>query len=119
MNLDNAITAHAEWKMKLRGAIDRCESVDADSIAADNCCELGRWLHGDGRRACGASPVFKDVVAKHAVFHRAAGRVAREINARNYDVARKLLDAGAEYASASADVGAAIIGLRRELAKAA
>ncbi|RAK64438.1 CZB domain-containing protein [Phenylobacterium kunshanense] len=119
MNLDSAIAAHTEWKIKLRSAIERCEAVDAATIAADNCCELGRWLQGEGKRAHGASVMFSDLGTKHTAFHRAAGQVAREINARNYDAATQLLGAGTTYAAASSAVGVAISALKREIAKAA
>ena len=119
MNLDTAIQAHAQWKMKLRSAISRCEAVDAATISADNCCELGRWMHGEGRSALGRSLVFNDCVALHAAFHREAGRVATAINGRRYEEADAMLAAGSAYSEASSSVGAALIRLKREVAAAA
>lgn len=119
MNLDTAIQAHAQWKLKLRSAISRCEAVDAATISADNCCELGRWMHGEGRSTLGRSPVFNDCVALHAAFHREAGRVATAINGKRYDDAEAMLAAGSAYSEASSSVGAALIRLKREVAQAA
>lgn len=119
MNLDTAIQAHAQWKMKLRLAISRCEAVDAPTISADNCCELGRWMHGEGRSAFGRSPVFNECLTLHAAFHREAGRVATAINGRRYDDAEAMLAGGSAYNEASSAVGAALIRLKREVVQAA
>jgi methyl-accepting chemotaxis protein len=119
MNLDNAIQAHAQWKLTLRSAISRCETVDAAKISADNCCELGRWMHGEGRSILGQSPVFKECVTLHAAFHREAGRVAIAINGKRYDEANALLAGGSAYSEASSMIGAALIRLKREVSAAA
>ncbi len=47
MDLDQAVAKHAEWKVKFRKAISAKEQLDTASIAKDNCCELGKWLHGE------------------------------------------------------------------------
>ena len=120
MDLDSAVGKHAEWKVKLRGAIQRCETLDAAAVAADNCCDLGRWLHGDARRAVGAAagPALQDCIAKHAAFHREAGKVAQAINAGKMAEADAMLDAGSPYSAASTGVAGAISRLKRELAAA-
>ena len=118
MNLDTAVAAHAEWKIKLRTAIESGQTLDASSIAADNCCELGRWLHGDAKRLLGTRPEYQDSLACHAAFHREAGRVAQVINNRQADQARAMLEPGGAYAVASSAVGLALTRLKREMAKA-
>ena len=115
MNLDNAVKAHAEWKLKLRSAISKRERIDAISLARDNCCELGRWLHGEGRARFGSLARFDTCMRKHATFHTEAGRVARVINDGDYEAAEKMLEAGGAYARASGDAGAAIVQLKREV----
>lgn len=117
MDIDQALAAHAEWKIKLRAAIANGATVDARAIGADNCCDLGRWLHGEAKALLGARPAYQDCVARHAAFHREAGRVAVEINARRFDAASAMLDGGA-YAAASSAVGVAIGRLKREMAGA-
>lgn len=49
MDLNNAIAKHSEWKTKLRSAITRKETLDASTISKDNCCDLGKWLHGEAK----------------------------------------------------------------------
>ena len=118
MDLDSAVGKHAEWKVKLRGAIQRCETLDAAYVAADNCCELGMWLHGDAKRTMGANPALQDCVAKHAAFHGEAGKVAQAINAGKMEQADAMLNAGTPYSAASTAVAGAITRLKRELAAA-
>jgi methyl-accepting chemotaxis protein len=114
MDLDAAIGIHAQWKAKLRGAIENSETLDVDSISADNCCELGQWLSSDAKRLMGASPALEDCIAKHGVFHREAGSVAELINAKKLPEATAMIADGTRYANASVAVGAAIIRLMQE-----
>lgn len=115
MNLDEAIQKHAEWKMKFRLAITKKEAMDAQSICGDANCNLGKWLHGAGHVLYGNKPVFTELIAKHARFHRAAGKVAETINAGNYDLAMGMIDGGTEYTQASVAVGTAILALKKEI----
>lgn len=113
VDLDQAIAAHAEWKVKLRVAIQNRAAIDAGLVSADDRCVLGQWLHGEARAKFGGKPAYVDCVAKHAAFHAAAGAVARRINAGDYEAASDMLGPGSAYASASTEVGAAINRLKK------
>ncbi|MBL8324834.1 MAG: CZB domain-containing protein [Rubrivivax sp.] len=119
MNLDDAIKAHGEWKLKLRRAIQDRQQLDAASISRDNVCPFGQWLHGAAKTQYGRLRTYSACVEKHAAFHREAGRVAQTINAGEYAVAEKMLDGGTPYAAASSAIGGAILGLRKEVATTA
>ena len=114
MDLDHAIEKHAEWKMRLRAAIMRHETVDLATVAADDRCELGKWLHGEGRRLFGSLGGFLPCVARHAEFHAQAGKIAQAINAGRYAEAELMLNGNSPYANASSTVGAAILRLKKE-----
>jgi methyl-accepting chemotaxis protein len=114
MNLENAISAHAEWKAKLRTAILKEEQLDADAISLDDRCPLGQWLHGDGKAQYGRMACFGPCVTKHAEFHKSAGSVAKTINAHKYTEAQAMLAARTPFSEASNALGVAIILLRRE-----
>ncbi len=116
MNLDDAAKKHAEWKLKFRTAINTKATMDVATIQADNSCDLGKWLHGDGRTRFGAKPNFQRLLAKHAEFHRAAGKIATAITAGQYELAARMLENGTEYTQASTAVGVAIIALKNEIA---
>ncbi len=114
MDLNQATQAHAEWKVKLRVAINKREKLDVTTISADNCCQLGKWLHGEARGLFGTLATYQECVKRHAEFHRAAGEVAQTINRGEYDAAGKLLDGGTRYSAASSAVASAILGLKKE-----
>jgi len=114
MDLTEAIQAHSAWKMRLRSAITHHETLDEASICRDDCCKLGRWLHGEARAQFGTLHSHAECVKKHAAFHKEAGRVAGEINARHYTEAEALLANRGDYARASNDVIFAIGALKRE-----
>jgi methyl-accepting chemotaxis protein len=122
IDLGEAMRRHSEWKMKLRGAIARKEQLDVAVISRDDCCPLGRWLHG-GAAGTDAprhkNPQYKgalrDVIAKHKVFHVEAGKVAQMINAAKFTEAEAALGGGAAYTNASV----AVVGALHELKKVA
>jgi methyl-accepting chemotaxis protein len=119
MNLDDAIKAHAEWKLKLRSAIARKEKIDAATLGRDDCCPLGKWLHGEARSKFNALGSYKDCLSHHAGFHAAAGKVALLVNAQRYAEAEQQLGSGTAYATASGATAASIIRLKKDVALAA
>jgi methyl-accepting chemotaxis protein len=114
MDLSQAIQKHAEWKLKFRGAISGQESLDAITIAKDNCCELGKWLHGEGKIKYSKLASHGECVTKHAAFHLEAGKVAAAINSKKYAEAEAMLGGGTPYAAISSDVAVAISRLKKE-----
>ena len=114
MDLNQAIGKHAEWKMKFRSAITKQESMDAETISKDNCCELGKWLHGEARTTLGKFASHAECISRHAAFHVEAGKVARAINARKYAEAEAMIGSNTPYAAASSAVGVAIMHLKKE-----
>jgi methyl-accepting chemotaxis protein len=115
INLDNAIRAHADWRAKLRTAVQRKERMDAETIARDDCCELGKWLHGTGLSRYGSKPYFVSLVDAHREFHQEAGKVARTINQGAYADAEKQLASDTGFSRASNKVGRAVVQLTSEL----
>lgn len=114
MDLEKALTAHAEWKTKLRMAIQKKERLDEATIAGDRNCPFGQWLHGEARQNYARLPSHAACVGRHAEFHREAAAVAEAINAGKLAEAEALLANGSAYAAASNAVGMAIMALRRE-----
>lgn len=119
MDLDKALGAHADWKVKLRVALTDKQKLDADKISSDCHCELGLWLKGEGRAIHQASESFRACVEGHTNFHRAAGAIARAINNGDYAGAERQLEAGTPFSDASSTVAVAIRRLKREAATAA
>ncbi|MBU6259282.1 MAG: CZB domain-containing protein [Burkholderiales bacterium] len=116
MDLAQASSAHTEWKVKLRMAITKREQTDAATIGRDDCCALGKWLHGEAKSKYSKLKSYSTCLTQHAAFHREAGAVAAAINRQDYAKAEKMLDAGTPYATISASVITAILGLKKEAA---
>ena len=114
IDLNEAIQAHGEWKTKLGNACQFREHMDSATISRDDCCKLGKWLHGKARRDYRQLGGYSDCVKKHAAFHREAGKVAEFINSEQYAVAETMLKNGSRYASVSAEVCKAIVALKKE-----
>ena len=114
MNLDNAIPTHAQWKTKLRSAIAKHEPMDLVTLSRDDMCELGQWLHGEGKSHFGQLPAHADCVHKHLVFHREVTRVARSVSAKEYALAEQQMGAGSDYTKASSALSVAFLQLRKQ-----
>jgi len=117
MDLDLAFKVHVEWKVKFRMAIFQKEPLDAVCIGKDYCCELGKWLHGEGKTRFSLLETYAKCVARHKTFHDEAGKIARAINADRYAEATDMLKSSAPFAKASSAVGLAIMDFRKEAAK--
>lgn len=118
MDFKAAIEKHGAWKIKFRMAITERGTMDASSIAVDNVCDLGKWLHGSESASCRGLGTFPELIAAHRAFHQEAGKIAQAINGKRYAEAETMLN-GTSYGSASQRVGAAIMACQRELAKKA
>lgn len=114
MDLTQAVAKHVEWKTRLRAAISKKEQLDVATVSSDNCCELGKWLHGPAKGSFGTLTTYTDTVLKHASFHKEAGKVATAINAQKFQEAESMLSSGTAYAAASSAVGIAIANLKKE-----
>jgi hypothetical protein len=114
MDLNKAIEKHAEWKLKFRMAISKQEAMDVVTISKDDCCELGKWLHGDSKAKLGKFASHSDCMGKHAIFHVEAGKVAKTINAKKYAEAEAMLGVGTPYTVASSAVAVTIMRLKKE-----
>lgn len=114
MNLDNAVQTHALWKTKLRAAISKHEQLDLTTLSRDDCCELGQWLHGEGKSGYGKLASHGDCVQKHVMFHSEVTKVAKAVNAKQFDVAEGMLSAGTSYAEASSALSVSFLQLRKQ-----
>jgi methyl-accepting chemotaxis protein len=114
MDLDSAIGKHAEWKLKLRSAIAKKEHMDAATISKDNCCDLGKWLHGEAKTKYGQLSSHSECIKKHAAFHIEAGKVASAINSQKFAEAETMLGSGTPFSASSSAVGVAILSLKKE-----
>ncbi|MDI1276522.1 methyl-accepting chemotaxis protein [Methylobacter sp.] len=116
MDLDVALHKHAEWKVKFRTAISHNEKLDVVTISKDNCCDFGKWLHGNTKLHLGHLESFSECISKHAAFHVEAGKVAQAINDKRHQEANTMLDTDSDFIAASSAVGVAIMRLKKDVA---
>ena len=117
MDLNEAIQKHAQWKFKFTAALRSNEALDAATIAKDNYCEFGKWLHEDAKFVYQALPSYSSCVANHAAFHREAGKVAAAINAKKPTEAERMMGPGTPFTVTSKAVAVAIIELQQQMKK--
>jgi len=115
IDLDQALEKHSDWKIKLRSAISKREEMDVSIISRDDCCDLGKWLHGDVKSWLGQRESYRECMSKHVAFHVEAGKVATMINAKKFAEAETMLGSGSSFVSASSAVGVAIMRLKKDI----
>lgn len=116
IDLDQALHAHTDWKIRLRWALTERIPIDEAAVSATDRCELARCLAGEMSARFGRLGSYAECTHAHRRFHLEAGRIARLINAGEYAEAERLLDPGAAYSAASRDLVRAIVRLRQHTA---
>jgi len=113
MKIDDAILAHVEWKDRLSNYLRRADrSLLPREIAADNGCELGKWLYGEGRPFA-EHQEYADVIQQHIRFHTAATSVLRRANAGESVYDDIVLGSGSDFVMASVELINALMALRQ------
>lgn len=76
--IGKAITAHGQWKQKLRSAIDTGLSESTpEKVCKDNNCSFGKWLYDRIDEDEKRSPHYLEAVKLHAKFHVEAASVLK------------------------------------------
>ncbi|MCL7750381.1 methyl-accepting chemotaxis protein [Guyparkeria hydrothermalis] len=67
----SARAAHLAWKTRLRAYLaGDHDALDADNIASDHDCQLGRWYFGQGKRKYGDLPAMAAIEEPHRQLHQ-------------------------------------------------
>ncbi|WP_238364949.1 CZB domain-containing protein [Mesobacterium pallidum] len=112
--LDDAITSHDNWRMRLHSAaVARERSLPVATIARADQCRLGRWLCGCPAPEGGDDPLAQ-VRRRHNAFHQEAGRIAAMIEAGQFEAALRALS-GSEFSTHTRALRDAIEGARAEV----
>jgi hypothetical protein len=118
MDIDAAIQAHVNWKIKLTQFMNGSakEKIDANVAGKDDACALGQWLHGEGRTVLAGRSDYQDLVSAHAEFHRQVAALVRKCEAGQTAAAHKELDdASSAYRRASVKVIGLLMGVKSVL----
>ena len=118
MNFDDAIQAHAAWKIRLAVYLKKPDgTLKPAEIGTDNRCPLGQWLHSDAKKYS-PLPEYQTLMTEHARFHRSAAKIAEQANAGSAINAEEVLGGGSEFATASLSVVKAIKNLQGKVSQA-
>jgi Chemoreceptor zinc-binding domain len=116
MDFDHAIMCHTQWKSKLAAYIAKPDkSLDPATVAHDDRCDLGKWIHGEGRKFAN-SPEFAKLIADHKRFHLAASEVIRKADSGLSVKEELVLGAKSEYAIASNAVVTSLMKMKMKMA---
>ena len=117
MTWDDAVKAHAAWKLRLLAYIrDPSKKLDPAHVGADNRCPLGIWLHSEAKQKLAGVPEFETLIAEHARFHRAVGSAVEQVNAGKLVSQQTVLGWESEFAASSRNIVTTIMKLKREVA---
>jgi hypothetical protein len=115
VNIDEAISAHAKWKMKLASYISKPDqSLQASVVGANNLCDLGKWLHGDGMKYS-RLPEYSKLVADHTQFHQIAAEIIRKADSGHKVTDEIALGAKSKFASASSAIVLSLMAMRSKM----
>ncbi len=115
MDFEQAIAAHSAWKTRLSKYLQNPDrSLQPDDLAADNKCELGKWIYGEGKKFANLSE-YATVKSHHARFHKIAADIVRRANAGEKVSQEVVVGAKGEFGSASAAVVLALMAMRAKV----
>ncbi len=114
MDFDEAARAHSSWKRRLVAySVKRDGSLNIAEVQADDRCELGRWIHGEGLARHSMLPEFATLKEQHTRFHRAAAVVLQHIEAGTFESEEIALGASSPFSEASSACVSALMAMKR------
>ena len=112
MDRNEAIRAHAEWKMRLAVYLGKPDgSLKAWDVAKDDACPLGKWIVGEGRTRFAMEPAFQRLQVAHSEFHKNAGDVIRRADQGEAVSEEMALGADSDFARTSSEIVATLMTL--------
>jgi hypothetical protein len=109
------VLAHSRWKARLKAAIENKEQIDTRLAGQDDQCELGKWIHGEGKRHANLRE-SGDLKTKHAKFHASIPDVISRARSSPSDALGLLDPFSSGFGRASSDCINAIVSLEKALA---
>jgi len=93
LDIDAAIAAHKNWKLRLDNYLagQSSEDLRPEMICVDNACALGKWIYSGGQETMGKVPFFKMLITWHKRFHLEASSVVSLMQANRKPEAQALL----------------------------
>ena len=94
LDIMTAKAAHENWKVRLDAYLKgtSSEQFSAEVICFDDRCDLGQWIHGQGKARLGKFPGFTALLGHHKMFHYAASNVVALAKAGKAEQAQAMLE---------------------------
>jgi len=115
MDFDAAIGTHSKWKRTLRRSLAAGDAgLHPGDFRADDKCELGQWIYGEGARHS-ALAEFTNLKYAHARFHTVVGELVAKANAGEPVNADMEPCSNSEFSTASAAIVMALMAMKKRL----
>jgi len=115
MDLDEAVSAHSNWKRELRVYVAKGDrSLRPSDISVDHKCALGQWIYSEGA-SYQSLPEYTKLKYEHSRFHMIAAEVIRKANSGDAISAELEPCSNSEFSTSSSAVVIAIMALKKRL----
>lgn len=112
MNFDDAIRAHAEWKVRIQKYLKNPDgSINVEDLGKDNLCALGQWIYGEGENY-NTMEEYEDLREVHKHFHQTAAHILMRRNQGETIESELVLGAESDYAKYSTDIMKLLVKLK-------
>ena len=112
--ISKAISAHTEWKNRLRAAIENGSSdFKPEIVQQDNQCEFGYWL-AQVPPAEQSAETYQEMKALHASFHQEAAHVLSLALAGKKDEANQAMSISSKFNSISSELAMTLFSWREK-----
>ena len=91
-DINKARLVHLDWLLKIEKLLERCEAVPEFDLPGHQDCELGLWLHGEGRVRYRLYPDIRNLAIEHRRFHQAVEHMLQMIREGDRNKTRDLLN---------------------------
>jgi len=108
--LNRAVLAHTKWKDRIRELIEQGKPIDKTTASADDKCDLGKWMQGEGA-VLAHTEEFAALQTEHRRFHACVGALIGLVEKGKIEEAKQSMTGG-EFAQASRRTVDAIMHLK-------
>lgn len=115
MDAEEILSKHFAWKTRFIHALYSGEPIASADIEKDNYCDVGKWLHKEGKLKYGHLPSYETCLTKHAEFHIEAAKIASAINAKQFTDAKNLLNFDSAFSLVALELWAVLKQLEQEI----
>ena len=91
-DINKARLVHLDWVLKIENLLGSSETGSVFNLPSHQDCELGLWLHGEGRVKYCQYPDTRNLAIEHRRFHQAVDHMLQAIREGDRNKTRDLLN---------------------------